>query len=196
MYAVKEAVIAKEHAGSDLDCAIFFMDMRTYGKDFEKYYERARDEQGVRFVRTRIHSIEEDPESHSLVLKYVGENGDIQEEVFDMVVLSVGMETPEALINTADQLEIKLDQDNFVQTGVFNPVETSRNGIYVCGGFQEPKDIPYSVMEASAAACDAMADLSEARGSLVKEKTYPQEKDVSCYLCRGESLYLFPGYPG
>jgi len=179
MYAVKEAVIAKEHAGSDLDCAIFFMDMRTYGKDFEKYYERARDEQGVRFIRSRIHSIEEDPENHSLVLKYVGENGDIQEEVFDMVVLSVGMETPEALINTADQLEIKLDQDNFVQTGVFNPVETSRNGIYVCGGFQEPKDIPYSVMEASAAACDAMADLSEARGSLVKEKTYPQEKDVS-----------------
>lgn len=179
MYAVKEAVIAKEDAGSDLDCAIFFMDMRTYGKDFEKYYERARDEQGVRFIRSRIHSIEEDPENHSLVLKYVGENGDIQEEVFDMVVLSVGMETPEALINTADQLEIKLDQDNFVQTGVFNPVETSRNGIYVCGGFQEPKDIPYSVMEASAAACDAMADLSEARGSLVKEKTYRQEKDVS-----------------
>ncbi len=155
------------------------MDMRTYGKDFETYYNRAREEQGVRFVRSRIHSIEEDPKTHDLVLKYVEENGDIQEEIFDMVVLSVGMETPEALINTADQLEIKLDKDNFVQTAAFNPIQTSREGIYVCGGFQEPKDIPYSVMEASAAACEAKADLSEARGTLVKEKTYPQEKDVS-----------------
>ena len=66
MYAVKEAVIAKEHAKSDLDAAIFFMDMRTYGKEFESYYERAQKEQGVRFVRTRIHSIVEDRETKSL----------------------------------------------------------------------------------------------------------------------------------
>ena len=179
MYAVKEAVIAKEHSEHDLDAAIFFMDMRTYGKDFERYYDRAKDEQGVRFIRSRIHSISENPETRDLILAYADENGVIKEETFEMVVLSVGLETPKALVETAENLNIELDEDAFVQSGIFTPVETSREGIYVCGAFQEPKDIPYSVMEASAAACDAKATLSTARGSLVKEKTYPDEIEVS-----------------
>ena len=179
MYAVKEAVIAKEHSEHDLDAAIFFMDMRTYGKDFERYYDRAKDEQGVRFIRSRIHSISENPETRDLILAYADENGVIKEEIFEMVVLSVGLETPKALVETAENLNIELDEDAFVQSGIFTPVETSREGIYVCGAFQEPKDIPYSVMEASAAACDAKATLSTARGSLVKEKTYPDQIEVS-----------------
>ena len=179
MYAVKEAVIAKEHSEHDLDAAIFFMDMRTYGKDFEKYYNRARDEQGVRFIRSRIHTIDEDPETLDLILQYSDEKGELRIETFDMVVLSVGMETPKSLVEMAERLNIELDQDHFVQTANFSPVETSREGIYVCGAFQEPKDIPYSVMEASAAACDAKGDLSAAKGTLVKERSYPEEKDVA-----------------
>jgi len=179
MYAIKEAVIAKEHAEHDLDAAIFFMDMRTYGKDFEKYYERARNEQGVRFIRSRVHSVSEDPGTRDLILEYADEDGRIHVETFDLVVLSVGLETPNALIETAGRLGVELDSDDFVDTGAFSPVETSRKGVYVCGAFQEPKDIPFSVMEASAAACDAKAVLSSARGSLVKERTYPEERDVS-----------------
>ena len=179
MYAIKEAVIAKEHAEHDLDAAIFFMDMRTYGKDFERYYERAKDAQGVRFIRSRIHSISEDPGTRNLLLQYADEDGAVREEVFDMVVLSVGLQTPKDLVEMAERLDIELDGDSFVRTDIFTPVETSREGVYVCGAFQEPKDIPYSVMEASAAACDAKAALSSARGSLVKEKTYPAERDVS-----------------
>ena len=179
MYAIKEAVISIEHAENELDTAIFFMDMRTYGKDFEKYYDRARNDQGIRFIRSRIHSIQEDPETNDLILQYVDEKGDIQTETFGMVVLSVGLETPKALVDMAKDLEISLDQDQFVQTETFNPVETSRKGIFVCGAYQEPKDIPYSVMEASAAAAEAKAGLSEAGGTLVKERTYPEEQDVS-----------------
>ncbi|MEJ2023983.1 MAG: FAD-dependent oxidoreductase, partial [Deltaproteobacteria bacterium] len=179
MYAIKEAVVAKEHADHDVDAAIFFMDMRTYGKDFEGYYNRAQEEQGVRFIRSRIHTIDEDPENHDLLIRYADEKGAMQRETFNLVVLSVGLQTPQELKDMAQRLEIELDEDAFVQTGVFNPVETSRDGIYVCGAFQEPKDIPYSVMEASAAACDAGAELSAARGSLVKTKTYPEERDVS-----------------
>jgi len=179
MYAIKEAVIAKEHAEHDLDAAIFFMDMRTYGKDFEKYYERARDEQGVRFIRSRVHSISEDPGARDLILEYADEEGQIHSETFDLVVLSVGLETPKALKETAHRLGVELDADDFVETGTFSPVETSRKGVYVCGAFQEPKDIPYSVMEASAAACDAKAVLSSARGTLVRERTYPAERDVT-----------------
>ncbi|MDD5207040.1 MAG: FAD-dependent oxidoreductase, partial [Desulfobacterales bacterium] len=179
MYAIKEAVIAKEHSGHDLEAAIFFMDMRTYGKDFEKYYERARDEQGVRFIRSRIHSISEDGDTGDLILEYADEGGRIHTETFDLVVLSVGLETPKQLVDMAHRLGVKLDGDDFVETGAFSPVETSRKGVYVCGAFQEPKDIPYSVMEASAAACDAKAVLSSARGTLVRERTYPPERDVS-----------------
>jgi heterodisulfide reductase subunit A-like polyferredoxin len=179
MYAVKEAVIAKEHSGGELDTAIFFMDMRTYGKDFERYYDRARDEQGVRFIRSRIHSVGEDSETHDPILEYVDENGAIQSERFDMVVLSIGLETQESLVDMAEKLEVELDADNFVETGVFSPVATSRRGIYVCGAFQEPKDIPISVMEASAAACDAKGKLAAARGTQIKERSYPVERDVS-----------------
>ena len=179
MYATKEAVIAKEHADYDVDTAIFYMDMRTYGKDFERYYERAKNEQNVRYIRSRIHTIEEDPETHDLLLSYVDESGNKCEETFNLLVLSVGLETPGELMELADRLEIGLDSDRFVENGTFSPVETSRKGVYVCGAFQEPKDIPSSVMEASAAACDAKASLMEARGTLVKTRTYPDEKDVS-----------------
>ena len=179
MYSVKEAVIAKEHSDQDLDAAIFFMDMRTYGKDFERYYNRAKEEKGVRFIRSRIHSISEDQDSKDLVLEYADEGGEFHSETFDMVVLSVGLETPKELMETAGKLGVELDQDAFVQTDTFHPVETSRKGIFVCGAFQEPKDIPYSVMEASAAACSAKAILSSARGTLTKEITYPEERDVS-----------------
>ncbi len=179
MYATKEAVIAKEHSEHPLDTAIFFMDMRTYGKDFEKYYNRAREEVGVRYVRSRIHSIEEDPDTNDLILRYADESGNIQVEKFDMVILSVGLETPKELKELAKRLDIDLDKDHFVETATFTPVETSRKGVYVCGTFLEPKDIPYSVMEASGAACGAEEILSDARGTLVKEKSYPEEKDVS-----------------
>jgi len=179
MYAIKEAVIAKEHSEHDLDTAIFFMDMRTYGKDFERYYDRAKKEEGVRFIRCRIHSVEEDRDNNDLSLRYVDESGNVQVETFDMVVLSVGLKTPKGLVEVAKRLDVDLDKDNFVQTGTFTPVETSRKGVYVCGAFQEPKDIPYSVMEASAASCGAEEMLSDVRGTMVKERTYPEERDVS-----------------
>ena len=176
--------MAKEHASHGLDATIFYMDMRTYGKDFEKYYNRAKDQMGVRFIRSRIHTIEEDATTRDLILQYATEGGEVNEERFDMVVLSVGMETPDDLVKAADRLGVDLDQDQFVRTDIFSPVETSRKGVYVCGAFQEPKDIPYSVMEASAAACEAKAGLSAARGALAKSKTYPEERDVSAEEAR------------
>ena len=177
MYAIKEAVIAKEHSHHDLDTAIFFMDMRTYGKDFEKYYDRARDEHGVRFIRSRIHSI--DPvEDGQLRINYVTEDGILKEEIFDMVVLSVGLQTGPLAIETAQRLGVDLTHYNFTETSSFAPVGTSRAGVFACGCFAGPKDIPQAVMEASAAACASSVDLAESRGTLTKEVVYPMEKDV------------------
>ena len=176
MYAVKEAMMAKDHISGEFEASIFLMDMRTYGKDFEKYYERAKD-QGVRFVRSRIHTITQD-ENHKLIATYVSEDGKNITEVFDMVVLSVGMETPADLAAVVRNMGIELNANNFVVTDSFSPVETSRKGFYVCGALQEPKDIPMAVMEASAAACDAGTSLSPARGTLTRTRTYPAETDI------------------
>ena len=179
MYAVKEAVIAKEHADYDLDCAVFFMDMRTPGKDFEKYYNDAKDKHGVRFIRSRVHTIDPVPGTDDLEVRYVTENGDLKTEIFDMIVLSVGMETSPEMVDLANQLGIELTEGNFCETTNFEPFATSRDGIFVCGAFQGPKDIPESVMEASAAACNTGVNLASARGSLVKEKIFPDENDVT-----------------
>ncbi|MFP3868909.1 MAG: FAD-dependent oxidoreductase, partial [Desulfobacteraceae bacterium] len=178
MYAIKEAVIAKEHAHGDLDTAIFYMDMRTYGKDFEQYYNRARHEHGVRFIRSRIHSI--DPEGEcDLRVSYVDDQGEKQSEVFDLVVLSVGFQVSESVKHLARRLGIGLNQHNFALTDPFVPVATSRPGVYVCGTFQCPKDIPQSVMEASAAAAACSAALGEARWTRTKSKEVPPERMVS-----------------
>jgi heterodisulfide reductase subunit A len=178
MYAVKEAVVAKEHTPG-LDTAIFYMDMRTYGKDFERYYDRAREEEGVRFVRSRIHSVLEDPETKNLHLSYIEEDGELRTEEFDMVVLSVGMETTPEFQRLSEDLGVELDAEHLVRTEDFTPVQTSRSGVFVCGALQEPKDIPTSVMEASAAACGAEVELARARGSEAQSKVFPEERDVS-----------------
>ena len=178
MYAIKEAVIAREHSKEPLDTAIFFMDMRTPGKDFDKYYERAK-ETGVRFVRSRVHTIDPVPETGNLRMSYATEEGRMEEEEFDMVVLSVGLESPPAAKELAEKLGIELDDYRFVRSSAFTPVGTSRPGIYACGVFQEPKDIPLSVMEASAAACAASAALSSARGSMTRKKAVVKERDIS-----------------
>ncbi len=177
MYAIKETVIAKEHLGGDFEPAIFFMDIRTHGKDFEKYYERAKSE-GVRFIRSKVHTIIEADETGTLNLNYVTESGELTNEEFDMVVLSVGMEPAGSAIEMSKKLGLELNEYNFIKTNDITPVATSRPGIYVAGVMQGVKDIPESVMEASAAACSAGIGLSSARGSLVKETVFPDENDV------------------
>jgi heterodisulfide reductase subunit A-like polyferredoxin len=178
MYAVKEAMIAKEHAKDELEAVIFNMDIRTFGKDYERYYLRARDESGVRFVNARIHTIDEVPGTGNLRLRYATENGELAEEEADMVVLSVGLQVSESTVETARRLGVELDRYNFAVTTPFEPVSTSRPGVYACGVFQGPKDIPQSVTEASAAACAAGRNLAEARGTLTREVEIPEEIDV------------------
>ncbi len=179
MYAVKESMIAKEHVHGELDCAVFNMDMRTFGKDYEKYYLRARDKDGVRFIKARVHSILEVPETGDLIIQYADEAGKMKEEVFSMVVLSVGLQVQPDAAELARRLDIKLNKYHFVDSDPFAPVATSQPGIYTCGVLQGPKDIPGSVTEASAAACLAGAELAEARGTDIPKIEVPKEMDVT-----------------
>jgi heterodisulfide reductase subunit A len=191
MYAIKEAVIAKEHAGSNLDCAIFFMDMRTHGKEFERFYESAREKHAVRFVRSRVHTIDPVGDSGDLSVRYVTENGELKTETFNMIVLSVGLQTSAEGVELARRLDLKLTDGNFCQTGTFDPVATSKEGIYVCGAFQGPKDIPQSVVDASAAAAVAGEILSAARNTetkipeIVPETNVTNERPrIGVFVCR------------
>ena len=176
-YAVKEAMLAKEHAKDGLDAAVFYMDIRTHGKDFEQYYNRAKDEFGVRFVKSKITNIVPTEDGNQL-LRYIDESGNLAEEEFDIVVLSVGLEVGQSAIKLAEKFGTKLDKYNFVSTSSFNPVTTTRPGIYTCGAIEAPKDIPSSVIEASASAGIAGGSLSESRWSLTKTKEVPTELDI------------------
>jgi heterodisulfide reductase subunit A2 len=178
MYATKEAIIAKEHAGDDLECDVFFMDMRAFSKGFEEYYERAK-RLGVNYIRSRPARIEENPETRNLVIKYlVGDEKKVSRE-YDMVILSVGVQPPKDGDSISRILGIDLNEYRFCETSTFRPIETNREGVYVAGPFTEPKDIPETVMQASGAAAKVLSLLKEAKGSLITHKEYPPERDVT-----------------
>ncbi len=176
MYAIKEAVIAEEH-NPGLEPTIFFMDIRAFGKEFDEYYERAQEEHGVRFVRCRVSHVDEEPDTHDLLVTY-DEDDVVHREKFDMVVLSVGMKPPTDAGRFADILGIELNHHGFCKTGVFDPLETSRPGVYVCGAFASPKDIPDSVAQASGAAMKAAGGIASVRDTLVTPLEYPPERPV------------------
>jgi len=177
MHATKEAVIAMEHSPG-LACTIFYMDLRAFGKGFDEYYEKAS-RSGVRYIRCRPSLIEEVPESRDLIIKYSDEIGKMCAEEFDMIVLSCGLQPLKQMSELTQKLGIRLNEHGFCKTDTFTPIESSRRGLFVCGPCAEPKDIPETVTQSSAAAAKAMVLLTEARNSLIAKKEYPPEKDVS-----------------
>lgn len=180
MYAIKQAVIAKEHSNNPLDTTIFYMDMRTHGKDFERYQIRAKEEHGIQFVRSRIYAIDPATDgSGDLVIRYADENGAILYETFDMVILSVGLSAPEGAQELSIATGIELDQYGFCRSKEYSPGLSSRPGIFVSGAFGEPKDIPETVVDASAAAALTSRLLAPARGTMTVAKEYPPEKNVT-----------------
>ena len=177
MAATKEAILAKEHE-PDLDVTIFYLDLRAFGKDFDRYCERAKS-MGVRYIRSFISRTYEMPDTKNLQLTYMDSTRRQMDEEFDMVVLSIGLEASASLKEQAKRIGIDLNAWGFAKTDSLSPLETSRPGIYAGGAFQEPKDIPDTVMQASAAAAKAMTLLSKARGSCLRTKTYPKERDIT-----------------
>jgi heterodisulfide reductase subunit A len=203
MYATKEAIIAKEHE-KEVEPTIFFIDIRAYGKGFDAYYERARKEYGVRYVRCAISRVVEDPRTKNLWITYLDAAGEIKEEEFDLVVLSVGMVPSASTGELAKNLGVELDPYGFARTDNLTPLATSRPGVYVCGVFQGPKDIPETVAQASGAAAAASEILSEVRGTMVTRKEYPEERKVreeepriGVFVCRcGNNIGGVVNVPG
>jgi len=176
MYSTKEAIIAREH-DSRIKPTIFYLDMRSYGKNFDKYVEAAK-QAGVRYVRAMISRVEEDPVTKNLIIQYFDGEKIVREE-FELVVLAVGVRPPQEAARLAEICGIELNPYGFARTPEWQPVATTKEGIYVAGAFQGPRDIPETVVNASAAAACAGRDLAPARNTLVRPKEYPPERDVS-----------------
>jgi heterodisulfide reductase subunit A len=177
-YAIKEAILAKEHSEQGLDTAIFYIDIRTFGKDFEQYYNRAKDDLGVRFVKSRISHVEPMDAEGRHAIRYVDESGKTVRELFDIVVLSVGLGVGDHAAGLAQKLDLDLNRYQFVKSSDLYPSRTSRPGVFVGGTIQAPKDIPSSVIEASAAAGEVGCALHEVRGTLAKTKEVVEEQNV------------------
>jgi len=191
MYAAKEAIMTIEHARAearsgngrgDVSCQVFFMDTRAYSKGYEEYYRRAEQKYGVKYTRCRLSDVKEDSVTRNLKVRYSAPyegSHRVVEEEFDLVVLSVGMEISESVKALGRSLGVELDPYGFCHTTLFDPLQTSRTGIYVAGPFREPKDIPETVVEASGAAASVARLLAPARHTLTQVQEYPAQRDVS-----------------
>ena len=177
-YTQKQVILTKEH-DAEAECTIFHNDIRSYGKDFERFYQRAENLRGVRFIRSYVSIGKEVPESKNVTIRYATPEDGVKEEEFDLVVLSVGLNPPAAHKDLADTFGIELNSHGFCKTTPSNPMQSTKPGIFVSGAFQGPTDIPESVFSASAAGSQCGELLDYRRGKLTKERVYPLEKDVS-----------------
>jgi heterodisulfide reductase subunit A len=157
MMSIKEAILAREKFGPDIETTIFYMDMRTIGKSFEAYKINAQKNNQVRFVRARIHSLSQavDTNDMSLLARYVDIQGTAHEDDFDLVVLATGQQPARQMTEFAVTHHLETNPWGFVQPGPFSMVQTSREGIFSGGSLSGLKDIGDSVTCASAAALGA-----------------------------------------
>jgi heterodisulfide reductase subunit A len=180
MFAIKEALLAKHIGGVSVETALFYMDMRTFGKSFQRYRDSAETEQQIRFERARIHSVSPDPETGNPALRYVRTDGEVENETFDLVVLSVGQRPLADNEEMADLVGCGLNAHGFVATEPFKPAITAKPGVVVGGSHSGLKDISESVIYASAASIEASRTIHAAGGSLaVETKSEVQYQDVS-----------------
>ena len=178
MYATKQAIITKEHL-PDAECKIFVMDVRAFSKGFDEYYERAKEKYGVKYIYTRPSNVVQDFKTDNLLLQFTEDGENWVEEEFDLVILSSGLCAPKNSNQLAEVCSIELNEFDFAKSADLAPTASSREGVFLAGAFESPKDIPESVVQASAAAARAMELLAEARGTQVQEKKYPPEKDFT-----------------
>ena len=160
MYALKEASLIKQ-AKPQIEVHIFYMDLRAFGKGYHRYYEQARNELGVKLTRCRVPVIKEDPQTRNLILNIIADNEVPAKRQFELVVLSVGQTPAPQFGELCQVLGVELNRWGFCQTKPFAPVDTTREGIYVCGCASAPKDIGDTLIEAGAAACQASKLLSQ-----------------------------------
>lgn len=172
MCAIKEAVIIKEHL-PDAEATIYHSDVRTHGKDFDRFFIQAKNEHNIHFIRAKIHGVQPYDDRGTLLIHYANEEGRQVDQTVDLVVLSIGMETPDSAIRLAEKMGVHITPDRFASISAFMPVSSSQKGVFVCGAFNGPRDIPQSVIGGSAAAACVSMQLAPARHTQTKNPAAP-----------------------
>jgi len=187
MYATKEAILAKQRLGGEVDCHIFIMDERAFNKEYSAYFAKARQQHGIQFTRCRVSAIQQDPDTHDLILNFADPNGQARQRRFEMVILAAGVQPPASAHHFTQMLDLELNDYGFCQTDKFTPLQTSHSGVFVCGAFSSPKEISETVIDASGAAAEVMRLLNERLNTypytrewpFLSANDLPPEKDVS-----------------
>ncbi len=187
MYATKEAMLAKQRLGDDVECSMFLLDERAFNKQYSTYFAKAREQYGIHYIRCRASAIHEDPLTHDLVLHYAAPDGQLRQERFEMVVLAAGVQPPDSARQLAGLLNIRLNDHGFCETDKFTPLQTTRPGVFVCGAFSSPKEIAETIIDASGAAAEVMRLLNHQLGTYAYTREWPflttnnlpPERDVS-----------------
>ncbi|MBN1666762.1 MAG: CoB--CoM heterodisulfide reductase iron-sulfur subunit A family protein, partial [Anaerolineales bacterium] len=186
MYATKEAMLAKQRLGTELDCTIFIMDERAFNKEYAAYFEKARHAHQIEYIRCRVSQIREDPSNGDLILSYASPAGHVQEARFEMVVLATGLQPPQSAQHFTRLLDLELNQYGFCQTDKFTPLQTSHSGVFVAGAFSSPKEIVETIIDASGAAAEVMRLLNDRLNThpysrampFLDSQDLPPERDV------------------
>ncbi len=187
MYATKEAILAKQRLGEEIECQIFIMDERAFNKEYHKYFSRARNQYNIHYSRCRVSSLQEDPDSHDVIVNYADPNGPLKQQRYGMVVLATGVLPPSSAAQLSKSFNIELNEYGFCRTEKFTPLQTTHPGVFVCGAFSSPKEIVETVIDASGAAAEVMRLLNDRLCSNVYTRQWPflsvdglpPEKDVS-----------------
>lgn len=187
MYATKESMLAKQRLGKDIECTVFIMDERTFNKEYNAYFEKAREEHHIQYIRCRVSQIREDPLTNNLILHYAHPNGNQLEQEYEMVVLAAGLQPPDSAHHFTNMLDLELNEFGFCETDKFTPLHTSHSGIFVCGAFSSPKEIVETIIDASGAAAEVMRLLNDRLNTygysrewpFLAEDLFPVERDVS-----------------
>ena len=185
MYATKLASLLK-HSGPHRDIYVFYTDLRASGKGFEEYYKRAQD-MGVKYVRGRVAEIAGDSPEGKVTVKVEDTlTRQVMEGEFDTVVLSVGMGLSASSERIADMLKLARSEDGFLKEAhpKFKPVDTNKEGVFLAGTVQAPRDIPDTVASASAAASRAIRLMNRGEYPLAPRTAFVREEACDgCGLC-------------
>jgi heterodisulfide reductase subunit A len=187
MYATKEAMLAKQRLGEEIDCTVFIMDERAFNKEYNTYFSRAREKHGIHYIRSRVSAIQEDPATGDLILHYANSDGRLHTEKFEMVVLATGLQPPDSARHFKDLLDLSLNEYGFCETDKFSPLQTTHSGVFVCGAFSSPKEISETILDASGAAAEVMRLLNPQLNNqsfsrefpFLSVNNLPPERDVS-----------------
>ncbi|MCX8062793.1 MAG: FAD-dependent oxidoreductase, partial [Anaerolineales bacterium] len=187
MFATKEAILAKQRLGKEVQCTVFNMDERAFNKEYSRYFARAREDYGIHYVHCRLSGIYEDPQTKDLIVHYATPNGKKISERFEMVVLATGLQPSASARELISILGIEQNEFGFCQTDKFMPLQTSRPGVFVCGAFSSPKEIAETILDASGAAAEVMRLLNDRLNAyrfsheapFLANESFPPERDVA-----------------